>query len=408
MLSRWIAKINRHSSLGPAALIVCLLTVGRNPSFFIAPRIWAEEGSVYLKSALETGSATAFFQSHLGYYSLFNKLVILAGTTLFPLDYLAYVTTGISAVLQLCTSFVIYESTGRLGDGKLKRLLYCLLPLLLSTPEAWLNSINCQFWLATGTFFILNSRKISFFQAAYIGMAFMTGVSSLIFLPFFIGRLLKEKTSSLYAIILMGAISVPVQIASVFNYVQLEAGNGDRFKLEYFANFLGGVISTASPFGGSNPVLTILYFLLVTAGLYYFAKSLLDKRDCSGLVYTLGALSLYILLSVFSSLQMLGGGRYGLPVYSGLFAIAISAAPTQESISNAIIDFIKFSLLILLALKAITFFDVSSVYSANWPMWQKQVQARSCKNPSDIKIFPRWEGVDWKVTIPTGAGIECR
>jgi hypothetical protein len=105
---------------------------------------------------------------------------------------------------------------------------------------------------------------------------------------------------------------------------------------------------------------------------------------------------------------MLGGGRYGLPVYCGLFAIAISAAPTQESISNAIIDFIKFSLLILLALKAITFFDVSSVYSANWPMWQKQVQARSCKNPSDIKIFPRWEGVDWKVTIPTGAGIECR
>ncbi|MEB3326575.1 MAG: hypothetical protein VKI39_02585 [Synechococcus sp.] len=404
MPAKLLTRAERNLDIGYVALIACCLIFARNPSFFLSPRLWAEEGTVFLESALQEGGFASFFSQHLGYYSLFTKLSILGGISLFPLEYMAFVTTALSGLLQLCTSLAIYTSIGRLGEGKLLRLAFSLLPIILSTPEHWLNTINSQFWLATGTFFILNSRKINIFQIAYLLLAFMTGVTSLFFLPYFFIRLFKEKSPSLKAIASIGLISFIIQLTSLVSFIQ--TGAEGRFNPESTTNFIEGTVVTIMQF--RKEVAITLFFPLIAIAIYYFARDLFKKGDFIGLLYTLGALFTYDVLAVFSSLGMSGGSRYGLPIYCGVAAIIINALSQKRSKTNILILVGKSFAVILLIIKLTEFFDTSAVYSAKWPTWKGQVQARDCKESAEIFIFPRIEGSNWEVTIPAHSGVGCR
>ena len=400
MLSTLGTRLERQSGLGSVVLIAGFLIFARNPLFLLEPRIWAEEGSIYLANVFESGEFFALLHPHLGYYSLFNNLVVSAGVILLPLEYLAFITTGFSALLQLCTSIVIYESDGRLGDSKFQRLLNSLLPFLLGTPEVWLNTINCQFWLATGTFFILNSRHINRFQVIYLAMAFMTGVSSLFFLPFFAIRLFKEKSSSLKSVAILGTVALALQASAFLSYIQ--NGSSGRFKAELFGNFAPGIARTINVSYASN-FAQVAFSIVALVGVFYFLRSSLLGRDFFGILYTLGALSTYVLLTVFASLNMYGGGRYALPSYCGIFAIVVSAIARKKNSKNLAMPFIRFLVALLLILKLKTFFSTSNFYSAEWPIWQIQLRERSCETPVDIKIFPP----GWTVHIPPRSGLEC-
>src|SRR5215510_660836 len=68
------------------AVIVLLL---RCPTVWLQPRLWAEEGTVYLPAALENGFWGNLFAVQLGYYSLLDNVVI-GFASLFPLQYVAH------------------------------------------------------------------------------------------------------------------------------------------------------------------------------------------------------------------------------------------------------------------------------------------------------------------------------
>lgn len=375
----------------------------RQPLFFTSPRIWAEEGSIYLLHALLDNPASSFVTPHFGYYSLFNKIAIYVASQIFPLEYAAFVTTAFSAALQLCTCLVIYASPGRLGRSKLHRFILSLIPLLVAYPETWLNTINAHFWLATGTYFILNSTRIHIFQIIYALIAFTTGGASLFFFPYFVLRAAKEKTAELWCIVLIGTAAAHIQFFSLLSF--LEDGSGSRFRIEFLGKLAKGLLYTfVLPLQQKGAGLFFVVFIVFA--IYKYAKLLRSSNDNLGLVYTLLSLLTYSVFSVLASLSMSGGSRYGLPVHCALLAIAFCGISLRKSTLVEQLYRMCFTLLVVLVV--ITFFNMESVYSSTWPNWQKQLQARKCKETTEVLIFPQWEGAKWGMIVPKGSGVECK
>ena len=385
-------------AVNPITLLVAALTAIyiRGPQFFESPRIWAEEGSIYLRHALENQPLSSFLTPHLGYYSLFNKISILFAAEVFPLKHAALVATVFSAALQVWTCLIIYSCSGRLARNKIHRCFLAFLPLLLSYPEVWLNTINGQFWLATGAYFILNSEKITKSQILYLFLAFATGVSSLFFLPYFALRAATEKTKQFLAIAAIGGMATAVQLFSLF---ATSFGGENRFRSENLSRISDGIVNTLAPYSGQK--LKWLFLIFMAFAIYIFVKNLIKRKDRLGPVYGVVSLLTYTILSVISSLGMEGGGRYSTPVQIGLFAIAISNLFLGKDIGRQKLYVACVSFLV--ASRAATFFDMN-LYSKDWPGWFQQMQERKCDQETQISIFPP----GWKTVLPKDSGIECK
>lgn len=398
-----LGTIDKNINVLIVLITAAIVIVIRQPLFFTAPRLWAEEGGVYLFHALVHDPTSSFLTPHHGYYSLFNKLAISVASQIFPLRYAALVTTGFSAALQLCTCLVIYASVGRLGRSKLHRFVLALIPLFVAYPETWLNTINAHFWLATGTYFILNSARISMAQILYLLMAFMTGIASLFFLPYFVLRAFKEKTSELWYVVLIGIAAAHIQFFSLYSY--LVAGGDDRLKFEFLGNLGKGMLYTfIIPSQQKGAGLFFAVFIVFATCKY--VRLSLTENDRLGLLYSLVSLLTFLLLSVIGSLHMTGGSRYGLPVHSGMLAIAFCGISLdKQTLSDRLYIL---SLVVLMLLAIASFFKMDSVYSAAWPNWQQQVQKRSCNKNALVLLFPQWESARWAMIIPRHTGVECR
>ncbi|MFI0401626.1 MAG: hypothetical protein ACH34U_01770 [Cyanobium sp.] len=398
-----MASVDKNMNVFIVLITAAIVIVIRQPLFFTAPRIWAEEGGVYLYHALVHDPTSSFLTPHLGYYSLFNKIAISIASQIFPLRYAALVTTGFSAALQLCTCLVIYATVGRLGRSKLHRYVLALIPLFVAYPETWLNTINAHFWLATGTYFILNSARISVAQILYLLMAFTTGGASLFFLPYFVLRAIKEKTAELWVVVLIGTAAAHIQFFSLYSY--LEAGGGDRLKFEFLGNLAKGMLYTfIIPFQQKGAGLFFAMFIVFA--IYKYVRLLLTANDRLGLFYSLVSLLTFLLFSVIGSLHMSGGSRYGLPVHSGMLAIAFCGISLDKQTFSE--SLYKLSLAVLMLLTIASFFKMDSVYSAAWPNWRQQVQKRRCDQNAQVLIFPQWESARWAMILPRNTGVECR
>lgn len=165
--------------------IAVILILIRNPLYLIYPRIWAEEGRDFLSNALSGNFG--IFTPQLGYLSLFNNITVQVAVHLFPLKYAAHVTTYASFLLQIITVYVIFISHGRILYPGFFGALVAVSPLIFSTPEVWLTTTSSHYWLATGTFFVLNSDRISRITIPYVLLSFLTG-AGIIFSPFFLLR----------------------------------------------------------------------------------------------------------------------------------------------------------------------------------------------------------------------------
>ena len=69
------------------------LILSRDIRFLTAPRIWAEEGTVYIQSFLKLPFYESLFSPHLGYYSFFNNYTAGISSALLPLNLVPWGTT---------------------------------------------------------------------------------------------------------------------------------------------------------------------------------------------------------------------------------------------------------------------------------------------------------------------------
>lgn len=131
-------------------------TVLRSPELLLdSPRLWAEEGRVYLSDALNRDPAVALTNAHMGYYSLSaNAAAALAAHTV-DLENAPFVTAWIALLLQLAPVVVIATSAARPWGTPLRKAVAIALLLAVAQGEVWLNTVNSQFFLAIGAALIL-------------------------------------------------------------------------------------------------------------------------------------------------------------------------------------------------------------------------------------------------------------
>ena len=175
-----------------------ILSYFREPLYFSKPRIWAEDGTIYLNNALDNSFWNIFDPSNTGlseinYYSFYTNFISHLSANIFPISLAAHVNTYASLLFQILTCIVIYNSIFHLFKNKYICIFLALSPVFLSSPEIWLSLISVQFWGSTGLIFILNAKKQNILNLIYSLLAFFTGSGSLFILPFFLLKVIQDK-----------------------------------------------------------------------------------------------------------------------------------------------------------------------------------------------------------------------
>jgi len=381
--------------MGVLLCLIVLATV-REPLFITAPRIWAEEGNVYLAAALERGIWPALFEPHLWYYSLLPNLAGAVAAMVPDLRLAAHISTGASFLVQLWIAYIVFTTPGRFSQSHADRTILAAALFLVSNTEIWLNTITLQFWLAAGTFFILNAARLRAMHVAYLAVAFTTGAPSLFFAPWFLLRAWRERSRISAAVCAVALFASLVQMTSL--YIGLQDQVVSRFDLAGLAHFPRAVFATAIrplvTLGSSLP--QIIGTTVIVGGVFgSIVWAACKRRDADPWLWGIAPLALYTLLAIVSSLEMSGGARYGFPVALATLAMALTSwtqlfGPWRAYDLTAI----------LLALKLPGYFDTKRFYDPAWTSWVPAVEQACRANSEDVAIFPQWDDAKWSMRLP--------
>ena len=399
-------------------IISILLTYLRDSRFFLHPRIWAEEGTIYLMHSIKYGFHGIFFPNvdqtasidYINYYSFLPNLATFVASRFFPIEYAAHITTYFSALFQLLTVLIIFKSVNSFISNKNLCIFVALTPIIFSSVETWVNSINIQFWFTTGILFILSSNKISKFDLFYSLIGFFTSVGSLFLIPFLFLRFFKENNSKnhILALLIFGTAGFLFQCFALLSSFEFNS----RFKIDLFKNLPRGLGSSLIPrivyisdplgpnsseslYDNSTILIFTFFLILMIVSIFVCLKKFKKFNFRFKLLYPIMA---YWFISTLTSLNMSGGERYGLPVYCGIFYIIILAF---ESSPNILIKrLILFSTLFLFTLRIFVFFETEKYYGSSWLNWRDQVLEYERNPKKNIKIFPQWDDSSiWEVDI---------
>ena len=151
VLSLVIERLRRPS---PVSVLVFFsgLVLLRLPNLVLHGRIWAEEGSNYLDTALKTGWYGGLTQVWGDYFNLWANLATTVAAQTFPLEYAPYVTLVFALVAQSLPIAVLVFLSETLFVPVVGALLIATLPM---AEEVWLNTINSQAHLLLASGFVL-------------------------------------------------------------------------------------------------------------------------------------------------------------------------------------------------------------------------------------------------------------
>ncbi len=376
-----------------------LATVYRDPRYFKVPRIWAEEGAVYIQSILDNGLLTSLFLPQLGYYSLFNNLAAAASYSLLGMEQIALGTTLISmAALFACVWTPLFLDS-RFWRHPYQRYCIVIAALIFSPGEIWLNTINIQFYLCLFVVFLLLSdlTAIAGWRRYYIYfmalLAATTGITSVILLPFFILKIYQNKKTCTAdnIIIIILSFGLILQLIS-FGYSSTIA-NVSRLNINNLSNWLNGFYVTSSIlFFGIPEKIKILLGAALVLLLVSNYKSIKEIQ--------LLLIVFFYLILVFTtlSLGMSGGLRYGYTPSIVLWIFLLNFQIPE----NRFIQQVSFFILILVIFfKITTFTEMSSYYDSSWtPFSVKHIQVDE-QGTQYLAIFPQWPETNWRIILPT-------
>ena len=225
-----------------SVILYIILSYVRSPEIFTHGRFFAEEGSVYWSYSL---SNTAFnllqYVPVIQGYICFNCNLQIYLSTLVPILFAPLVTVWTSILIALLPSFFFLILTEKVYKKEFRVLTSITILFLpsLNLLEVFANSINSQVYLAISSFIILlyglKGKKLIKSQYTVLIISFFSTYYSLAFLPFFLIRLFREKTKSLFYTLLIGAFGAFIQL-NILYYVY-SAGSIYQGKLELKGGF---------------------------------------------------------------------------------------------------------------------------------------------------------------------------
>lgn len=231
----------------------------------------------------------------------------------------------------------------------------------------------------------------------------MTGVTSVILLPFFAlkifsgGQLQKFSASRVnWIFFLILTVGLLIQISVFYFYLTHQGGN--RFDIHNHANFALGFANTLLWIAQTEKITglwNIVELLLLLSILYSFYHGIRERLKTGYLI----ALIIYI-SSVFTLLSegMSGGSRYAYPVSVLIVILLIQQAENNDRL---LLKQVAYSALLAIALLKIpSFFYTGHNYDPNWDTYYSQASKALSGKQDFIRVYPQWPGTRWWILLP--------
>jgi hypothetical protein len=214
----------------------------RSPSHFLAPSLWAEEGTRYFAFANNLVWYQALTKVTLGYFSLWPNLALTVAVNLFSLENVPLITTIFAFIVQLIPIIIILWSQSCFWRNDVMKGIGILVVLFAPlSEEVWLNTINSQFYCLLIAFLILIedidtvSMLKKWWYRILLALAGLTGAVSSFLIPLFVLKAWREKKTEYVVqttILLLGAV---VQMSALWTSSQYSdvplRWNGFDFRL---------------------------------------------------------------------------------------------------------------------------------------------------------------------------------
>lgn len=390
-------KLKKSTKIVWLVAIVIILSVCREPLFFLHPRIWAEEGAIHINSVFINGFWGSLTTPHLGYYSLFNNYVVAIGMKFFGLSGVAYVTTWMSFLVILLTILSPLVLQSKFWDSDAKKIALILFLLISGTAEIWLNTINSQFYFCLFTALVLLSEPKEFkgWKWIYILLmmvnAVMTGITSVALAPFFIYKYLKSsaKSSEEKILVALMIFGVCIQIYSLI-YLKI-SGELSRFDISNIVNFHNGFIRNL--IGGLNFRGWVVKAIFVLSVLTFLVnKEVRAKENSLPLIIAIYLSALF----AFLSWGMGGGGRYGYAT-SGLTFIFILNLLSLKKVNKLTRLLTYIFLILIICGSALRYFETKNMYDPEWKKFSLSNIIKLPDNKLMLKLFPQWPNTNWAI-----------
>ena len=400
-----VARIQMPRNIGPVpviATILVLLVLIRDPAFLLSPRIWAEEGSIYIQSYLDSGlSSNSLLEPHLGYYSLFVNLITGLSVEWLGLQFASYGTTYASLLFMLvCVLAPFYLPSSFWPTTRLKTLLV-LASILVASPEIWLNTINIQFYFGLFTCYLLLSdtqklpRFVYLLSIILLILCALSGVTSIVFLPLYLlssrqrGNTPGCKHSRLTPPVTILAFGAGVQMAAFLT--TQDTTTGDRLSFDDIVNLPAGVLRNLYYLvQGNSETVSILFLVLLTISLAVGVIYRRRARIAAGI-----AIYVAVVFSVLS-IEMKGGGRYDyIPSVMLILSLLNFWHETGPRMSFALTTLG----VLFLGYKLQFYFDVDRFYHPAWQSFAEEYTESVACGKQEVSIFPHWEGTSWTIQL---------
>jgi len=400
-----------HLNVIAIALLIVLIVM-RDTSLFTEPRFWAEEATVYFRTAYLAPAWATLIAPHQGYFSLWANLAGLLAN-LPRLEYAPVVTTGMSLFVLLMILVSIFVNESDALDSTLKKAVAGVTVLVVgATGEIWLTSINSQHYLPLVVFLILIDnkhdplkRRIGFAAAAIAGLS---SVAANFLTPLFLLRYRqrRERADLVLFFILLSTSAIELAAIAYSSFILGDAAyyhpSQKRALSDFHAiSFLHNVMyyAFAYPLFGH----ATLWAWIGTAAL--LATGYMAKGTMRDYWVFLGAVLLLTSLSVVSSMRMQGGPRYAysaavilvllLLAYSFDLRIPKAARVIAYTLLSASIAYWSWQY------KS----EMHDFRNPHWPAWSEEVRAWRLDPGRKLQAHPVWEdqtaiGLVWSVELP--------
>jgi hypothetical protein len=397
----------------------------RAPRLLQEPRIWAEEGTVYLAYAFSHSWLQALIAPHQGYYGLLPNVASLLALAIGGVRYAPNVTTWLAFAVQLVPMAIVIWGTSSLWEHWYQRILGVLVILLAaSSGEVWLNTINSQFYFAIVTFLILMedmNRAGPARRWVYGALLLVCGLSgpvSCFLLPIFILKAIlqrnRETLIQIGILILcvavqgwawwvsreagltlasrLGSLDLPTVVAVIFNRTMVAPILGQTFAGTSAAWLTGIRKASLSQFGW-------LSFGLGLGMVGLFSALCWRNLKRNGLI--LGSFLLVVILSVVTALVPPEAGKIILVFPQA--AIRYFYAPSVmflllllANIQLNRVNFKQWQTFLCIALLAVGLAtgaahykpDIKQFMAVNWPRWEYEVYRWQTDHNYELRIWP--------------------
>lgn len=392
-------QIKESNSFRIIALVLCLILIlYREFSLILTPRLWAEEGSIFLSFAYKSSITDIFTTVHVGYITLFNSIVSFFQAKVFPLELAPIISTAFGLLIQLTPLIIIIYSSYFLWDTIIKKALYLLTIIYITPSELYLNTTNSHFIFGLSCFLIvlISTKEIGFVKKwlyriiLFVGV--FTGPASMLLTPIFLFRAYTEKQKEKYiqaAIMLIGSI---IQASIIIYSIKYNEFNSNYHRLEIMdfrisiqSFFIDNFSLRVSDFGRHSRINigTFIFFYSV----FLFFKRMKDKD----MALIFASFLIVALFSTAGSLRMAGAPRYAYIPSCILYFIIISELFVTKKNISMFRKSIAFLIFLLAIFNNINHYQsgMRGMYSEISPEWNQELAHWKQDNNYKLKIHPQ-------------------